>query len=366
MNQSKMRQILLVAAVAVGCVTAAGTAYAEVKGWDSGKGSSKPTMKQLVPTMSSDESYTERYTFSANLDGGGHIGTDFTISNLGWGDGAGAVQVRVKYPGQKKYKFSKKVDDDEWTYSKKTFKLDIADTKVTALGKGKFRIQHDGSVKLDVVYDNTIPAWKPGDGRIDTEEGYYKFNLIAPRANVSGKVYIGGKWRKIKATKKGYADHVATNAAPFDLAKRFMRMRDYNKDVFIIWREIRTTDDLGGKSMTWVMVGYKDKIVFSDPSARLKFARVRKDSRGGYDFPMDIQVDGQSGEDTVKLVMRGTKYRRTDLLDRLAPEAKIVAAAVSKPFRYEIKCKYTLQLDIQGAKATVGGDWHFVLDYINR
>ena len=342
-------------------------AHAQTRGWAQGKSTSKPTVSDLIPKMSSDEAYTERYGFAVDLDNGGHIGTDFTISNLGWGDGHGGVTVRVRLPGHEHYEFGEKVDDDEWTYSDKKFDIDIANTRVRARGKQSFVLTHQGEeVQFRLVFENTTRMFKPGTGTITVEDGYYKFNMLAPRANVKGEVTIGDKTIKVKGTEKGYADHVATNVAPFDFAKRFSRFRTYNDDLFIMWREVKLHADYGGRSFTWVVVGYKDNIVFSDPDAEIRFARLRKDPKGGYSFPMAIQVDGNSGKDSVKLVMHGKRFKRTDLLESYGAAAKMVASTVSNPFRYDIKCKYTLQMVIQGAKAQVSGRSHFVMDYINK
>lgn len=343
------------------------TAQAQTQGWAQGKGGSTPVLADLIPTMSGDLSYTERYGFAVDLDEGGHIGVDWTISNLGWGDGKGGVEVRVNLPGQKNYKYSDDVSQKKWSYSKQSFDLDILKTRVKAQGKDKFLLTHQGKdVSFKLTFTNTVPMWKPGTGEIKVKDGYYKFNLIAPRADVEGEVTIGGKTHKVRGTKNGYADHVATNLAPFDFAKRFSRFRNYNDDIFVMWREIQLHPDYGGKSYTWLVVGYKDQVVLSDPDAKIKFANLRNDAKAGYKFPMAIQIDGKSGKDSVKLVLKGTQFKRTDLLASYGRAAKLVASAVSNPFRYSVSADYTLQMTIQGAKAQVGGTSHYVLDYINK
>ncbi len=363
--------VLFFASLALGCavVFAAGvpSANAQTKGWAKGKSTSKPSVSDMIPEMSSDEAYTERYGFAVDLDDGGHIGLDWTVSNLGWGDGHGATSVRVRLPNHDRYEMKKKVDEGEWTYSKKQFDIDIADTRVRARGKNTFVVTHEGEdVSFRLLFKNTTAMWKPGSGEIKVKDGYYKFNMLAPRANVTGEVTIGDQTIKVKGTKKGYADHIATNIAPFDFAKRFSRFRTYNKDLFVMWREVKLHSDYGGRSYTWVVVGYKDKIVFSDPDAQIRFARQKKDPKGGYKFPMAIQIDGEDGKDSVKLVMRGKSFKRTDLLENYGAAAKMVASSVSNPFRYDVKCKYTLQMVIQGAKAQVSGNSHYVMDYINK
>lgn len=343
------------------------TASAQTKGWADGKSTSKPSTSDLIPTMSSNESYTERYGFAVDLDDGGHIGVDWTISNLGWGDGHGGAAVRVRLPGEKNYSHSEKLSEDEWSYSKNTFDLDISDTRVRAKGSDSFVVTHEGEdVSFNLTFKNTTDMWKPGTGRIAVEDGYYKFNLLAPRADVTGTVTIGGKTQKVKGTKRGYADHVATNVAPFDFGKRFSRFRNYNGDIFVMWREIELTDEHGGDSFTWVVVGYKDQIVFSDADADVKFARLRHDPKAGYKFPMAIQIDGKDGKDSIQLIMRGKKFERKDLLAAYGTAAKMVASTVSNPFRYKIDCDYSLKMTVGGATAKVNGKSHFVLDYVTE
>lgn len=355
-----MRDTLAIALLATALLL---PSLANAQGW-TGK-ASQPTMKELIPRMSSDEAYSERYSFAVDLDGGGHIGIDFTISNLGFGDGHGAAAVRVKLPKKRKYEWSKKVSESDWSASSSSFGLDIANTKVSAKGNDAFVLRHDGEVKVELEFQNEIPMWQPGAGQINVDGGYYAFDIIAPRANVTGRVKIGDKWIDVRGTRAGYADHVATNVAPFDLARRFIRFRDYNEDLFVMWREIQLTEGNGGKSLAWVVVGYKGKIVFSDAAASLKFGKIQKDSRTGYEVPRVVQLDARDGKDSVRLVMKGSKMKKKDLLAGYGRAAKMVASAVSEPYQYDLKGDYQLQMTIGGASATVGGRGHYTIDFLN-
>ncbi len=344
---------------------APGEAAAQASGWGSGSGN--PSVSDLVPTMSDDESYTERYSFSVDLDNGGHVGMDFTISNLGWGDAHGASSVRVRWPGRTKYEFNKKVGEDDWTHSKKDLDIDIAGTKVTTTDGKKIRLQHKSSkVELDITFHNRIPMWQPGSGQITTEDGYHKFNLIAPRADVTGEISFGEKTYEVKGDRSGYGEHVATNIAPYDFADRFSRFRDYDDDIFEMWREIKLAEDYGGKSITWILVGYKDEIIFSDADADMRFARMRKDSKSGYRFPMALQIDAESGSDEIKLVMKGRRFKRKDLLESYGSAVKSIASAVAEPYQFDIKCNYQMQMTVKAATAKVSGKGHYIMDYINE
>jgi hypothetical protein len=317
--------------------------------------------------MSKNEAYTERYGFAVDLDNGGHIGVDWTISNLGWGDGHGAAAVRVRLPGEEKYNTREKVSQGGWHHSDKMFDVNIANTRVRARGNDTFVVTHQGDeVSFRLLFKNTAPRFKPGGGQIEVADGYYKFNLLAARADVTGEVTIGGKTIEVDGTRQGYADHVATNISPFDFAQRSSRFRTYNRDVFVMWREITLHPNHGGHSYTWVVVGYKDKIVFSDPNAQIRLARQREDLTSGYKYPMALQIDAKSGKDSIKLVMTGKKYKRTDLLERFGAAANMVASTLRNPFRYTVKCNYTLQMTIQSATAKVSGRSQFVIDFMGH
>lgn len=349
-------------------IIAPATAFANVEGWADGKGGTA-SPKDFIPVVSDEEAYIARYTISVDLDGGGWIGTNFTISNLGLGDGNGAAKVRIELPERKdRYTYSKKVDRDEWSSKSSSLDLEIASVRLTAKDTRHFSVRFDdpdSEVKMELDFVNSLPMYRPGNGRIDVEDGYFAYAMLAPRASVSGRVFIDGKWREVTSSGDAFADHTATNIAPFNFAKRFSRFRSYEDDLTVSWREVTLDEDYGGKSLTWMMIGYKDNIIFSDADATMRTGRVRTDGQTGYRLPYAVQIDGEDGSDVVKIVLRGKKMRREDLLESYGSAAKMVAGAVSKPYRYSFPCRYTVQMKIQGATATVKGKGTYSFDFVN-
>lgn len=344
-------------------------ASAETKGWGAGT-SRTPEMSDLTPSLSSGEAYSERYGWTADLDGGGQVAVNFTISNLGWGDASAAVKVKVRHPElDETYVHKKQVGQGDWSYAKKGFKLKLGNTQIKGSGKSTFHLRHDGKVKLRAKLTSEMPMWSPGRGKLTVGDGYYyKMDVVNLRGSLSGKIHIDGKWHEVKGTRTGYGDHVATNIAPYNLAKRFSRFRVYDddNDVFAIWREIRLVEDYGGESVTFLVLGYKDKIVFSDPDASIKFGRTVKDSHTGYRLPYAVQVEGHSDGDAAKVVLKGTKVRRKNLLKGYGTIAKTVAQQMADPWNYYFNCKYALQMEIQGSKAKVEGKAGYVVDFVNK
>lgn len=342
------------------------------KGWTEGKVSAA-TPKDFIPSLGEEEAYIERYTLSMDLDGGGWIGAYFTISNLGFGNGHGAARVRIKLPDRKdgNYSYFKKVDRDKWTYKKDVLDLDIAGLKIVAKDAKTFTLTFDSpddEVKIELEVTNTLPMWKPGRGRIDVADGgYLAYGLLSPRGSAKGRVFIDGAWREITVTRNLFADHTATNIAPFDLGDMFAHSRAYEDKITVAWRAIKLSEKYGGKTFTWVMVGYKDDVVFSDANAKLRTGDTKRDKKTGYTIPYSVQIDGTQGEkgDSVKLIWRADKMFREDLLAKYGTAAKLVAGAVSKPWRYEFKSKFSMQLKVSGSTAKVAGEGRYYFDFMN-
>lgn len=355
----------------LGLLLLSGTAAAEepvVQEWKDGP-VSPASPRDFIPSPSSAEAYIERYTSSVDLDGGGWIGAYLTISNLGVGDNHASVRVRIQLPGRdKEFEYTKKVDAADWSSAKGELDLKIAGFQLKGQDNKHFSMALDDSasgVKMELAFTNNLPMWKPGNGRIDVSNGYLAYGMLAPRASVKGRVFIDGEWREVVSTRGAFADHASTDVAPYAFANRFSRFRTFNGKLTLAWREIKLAPEYGGRSMTWILVGYKDKIVFSDAGAVLKTGRVSTDSVTGYKIPYAVQIDGKSGKDSVKIVMRASKMKRTDLLESYGTVARMVAGAVSKPFRYEFPSEYTIQMNIGGATATLKGTGSYSFDIMN-
>ena len=188
--------------------------------------------------------------------------------------------------------------------------------------------------------------------------------LIAPRADLTGRVQIDGSWKDVRSTGKTSGDYNYTQFAPFDLAKRFSRFQDFNGDVFVAWRSIQLTKENGGKTLTWLVIGYKNKIIFSDANARIRESAIVKDRASGYPAPKAMQVDAASGDDRVKLVMHGKSFRSVDMLEDYNAAIKLFAKAMTKPVQLSFKGEYQLQMTIKGTTANVAGKEGYSMDYM--
>lgn len=335
-------------------------------GWGSSSGGN-PSFDDLIPSMASGQAYSERYSFAVDLDGGGHIGMNLTISNLGVRNGYGAADVRVRLPDHDNYSSSERLSSRNWSYDENKFQIEIADTEVKAISDDTYQLNYRGDdVKVELQFENRIDMWRPGSGEIRNSDDYYRFTIVSPRADVTGRVHIDGKWRDVKGTRSGYADHVVTNVAPYNLGKRFSRFRQYDDNVFIMWREIDLTRDFGGTSVTWILVGVGDRIVYQDTNATVKFGQIERDDDTGYRFPRAVQIQSSQGDNSMRLMVRGEDVKRRDLLAGRGRMVRAIASAVSEPYQFDVHGQYALELVIDGKRLRTMSAGNMTMDYVNK
>ena len=341
------------------------TSTAGATGW--GSGGSTATFDNLIPSMSSGQAYSERYSFAVDLDEGGHIGMNLTISNLGVRNGYGAADVRVRLPDHDNYSSSERLSRRNWSYEEDRFQIDISNTRVRAVDDDTFELKYEGDdLRVELQFKNRIPMWRPGNGELRSDDDFYRFTIVSPRADVTGRVYIDGQWRDVKGSQSGYADHVVTNVAPYNLGNRFSRFRQYDGDVFVMWREIDLTNDFGGGSVTWILVGRGDQILYEDTDATLQFGNIEHDEETGYRFPHAVQITSSNGSDKMRLLVRGDDVRRRDLLAGQGRMVRAIASRVSNPFQYDVRGQYALEVEVGGNRLRRSSEGNMTLDYVGK
>lgn len=349
--------VVVTVALGVGAVASAATPT------DSGEAGS---MSDLIPRMSSGQAYSERYSFAVDIDGGGYIGINFTISNLGFRSGYGAFEVFIDLPGRKNYDNSDRVGRRDWTYGEEDFELDIDAASIEAVGDDAFELNYDGGdTEVSLRFQNRLPMWRPGASEIRKGDEYYRFMLVAAAADVEGRVKLDGEWSDIEGTRSGYGDHVATNIAPYNLATRFSRFRHADDEAFVMWREVALTEDFGGDTTAWVVVGVDDEIVFEDAGAQIDFDGVERDEETGYDVPGSVEVRAAQGDEKVRFSLQVDDVEGRDPLAGRGRAARMIAAAVSDPFQYNLRGPFGLELDVGGQRIRLDDSGHVTIDYIN-
>jgi hypothetical protein len=308
--------------------------------WGADRGN--PSVRDIIPDPRGVEAYSERYTFFAKLDGGGEAYVDVTISNLGWGDKHGVTTGRIRIPGDKTYKFKKKLDEDDWSYSRDQFEIAVGPTKISGTPEEGFKVAHTGKRPFELVFKSKTSMWRPGNGRFMHDGKIYGTILAVPWGDVTG--WVSGADGRSEISGVGMFDHGISTVAPFNLADKFSRMRHFENGLFIAWREIDLTDDAGGDSITWVVVGLNDRIIFSDSAAKIEWSGHETHSDSEHSVPTAVRITGTEGGKKLTLEVSGRRVRADDLLAQYGSAARMVAGTVSNPWQFEIRGRYNLSI----------------------
>ncbi|MEZ4460707.1 MAG: hypothetical protein R3E66_13460 [bacterium] len=327
-----------------------------------GRGTAVPKQSDFIPKLKSGEAYSERYTFNIPLDGGGDVYMDFTVSNLGWGDHKGVTTARVRLPGKKAYTYKAELDEDDWSFDRKVLKIRMGKSTLEADGEG-YRLRHDGDVRIDLKLENTVPAWRPGSGKIKVGGETFELALMSPKARVSGRIGMAGTWYPVSSA-NGMGDWSMSTIAPYDLANRFSRFKAYHDGMMVTWREIRTTEDLGGKSVVWVLVVKDGEVLFESAAAKLTASAEFTDKTSGYSVPRVFKIQGRDNGQTLSLTVRATRVTVRDLLADYGSVARTIAGTLTNPYQFNSEASFTLKLD-GDESTTVTGSGPLGIDILN-
>ena len=311
-----------------------------------------------------EEFYTEEYDLLAWNEAGDRVNLNIAVSNLGWGDMKAGVKAKVQRAGIGTTKGSARFDEDEWSHSAKPFRVVLGKNRLSG-GPGKLRAVVDvGSVKLDLTFANLLPAWRPGNGRATYDDGqeYYDLTILAPRAKVTGTVTTKGKSTKFEG--QGYADHRSSNVAPNVAGRRWVRFRSFEGDWTIILQEFHFPKDLGGGRSPFLLVGYKDHIVFQSLRYKLKFTDVGRDRNPDtpYKYPKAMKIAARSGGRRFEATVKGYDMVRSDLLSGLGRVERAVLSKIVRPVGYYFDADYEMKVSAgdAGEWATTGKGTYYI------
>lgn len=346
---------LLVAVVLLGGLTAAMTFPRSAAAGGGIRGfSGAPqgvTTASLGPHLVSDEHFYEQYNFEAQLDGGVDFYLRLRIANLGPGDGRMEVTVRTRDPrNRKRLKYSAKLDRDGWTHAKGRFLINAGQIEVEGTPAQITVRRTAGDFQFELVFARQAKGWRPGDGRVRVgDDGYYSTEIIFPRARVKGFVAPGGTRLPVQGW--GYALHSFSNVAPPDLARRWVQFDSHDSEYAVYLRHFVPAKGLGQKPVSFLLVTYKDQVVFQSYRVRIKAEKVSRDgkTKARYVKPARIVVQAEARGQTVQAVLEGTKlYHRSAMLEEAGTVERMVIARFAEPVDYNYRCDYTIRITNAG------------------
>lgn len=324
--------------------------------------------KHYAVQSDSSEFYAQEWELRAWNAAGDSVNVNFVVNNLGFGDNKLVVSAKAKAKGGKSVKGNKKFSSGDWKSSKAPFRIEAGGSSLTG-GPGKLTAKVDvGGVSVDITLVNVLPAWRPANGRITygSASEFYDLTYLAPRAKVSGTVTAGGKRFTLKDA-TGFADHRIVNVPPQTAGRRWLTWRSFEGDWTVLAQEVTFPAKLGGRKARFLLVGYKDRIVFQSVRPTVKYGSLQPDPKGkaGYQYPEAFKIEGKVGDRTASITVQGKLRTRRDLLGS-AGAAKAIIGQFVAPIGYYLDGAYDLQVSLgDGQSFTHQGKGDYTFKQVN-
>ena len=303
----------------------------------------------------SKEGYFETYLFMFYAKGGTWIQTRFILTNVGPGDGHGAVDIMRKGPaldGTKGRKFTRYIDKVESrvrTLSDGTTPLSLK-FRETTLEKTKsgyrLRLKAKG-YEFEADLRSIGPNWQPGNGEVKLPSGgRFGVHLMPTLAVFKGRERINGKeWRPLKGT--GWGEHGYTNVMAHTLSDRFLRFHARKGRYAISFLELFTPAHFGNERSGYLVITKGRKVLASSLTARSTLVSQKTDRlKPHHKLPVEYVIAGETstGEHISVRVNVAGALAREDVLSTVPKWVQRVIKVFIQPVNYFHRAAFKAEL----------------------
>ena len=191
----------------------------------------------LQPRPEKSDTWSESFSFQADLADGSYVWAQLSFTNLGPGSGTGLCRVLVRRPGREPFQAQTRVGRDGWVYTpedaKGTDRLEVDEGLCAAHGGATpgLRIALEGQ-RVQLRFAQPFRPTVPPGGEVRLPSGrYYRSELLLPfgevQVQLQGKRVAQGEGKAPTEQLKGgaYVDHSRSTVKPAELARRWVRFR---------------------------------------------------------------------------------------------------------------------------------------------
>ena len=329
------------------------------------------SIAELMLHKRSEEMYTEVWSHGAWFKGGGDLGIDFAVTNLGIGDNKGGLRVEYKDSQGIKTKCNAEYSADEWRSDSRGFHLTFGENEVMGDLHSLNIIIRCKGLSMDLRYINQGEPFQPGNGILTYNQrgeqpGFYSIVYTSPRAFVSGSITTDGRTTMVEGI--GNAYHTWTNIGPQTQARRWFRFNLTRDDFTITLVELETPSNFGNSHHGWALVyGSKGRIL-ATARVRFEFDGFIKDQKSEESYVIPRRVQLVAVDDDVSLTGKLEMTGINNIVDPLADLdffRKAIVRQFSKPRDYSLKAAYSFLLKDSQGEQTIQGVSTYRYIYIN-
>ena len=313
---------------------------------------------EIVYSPMEDFLYNEKWHFMAQFEQGWVIYSNIMITNIATSRYSGGVEFSLYSPEGKIYTSKKDYPPETVKASQERYLVQIEKNRVGGeFPKYSLELNQDG-ISVNLIFENQVPGWKPGDGLIwfDLEKTkFWKYIYTSPRAEVSGSITVEG--RKFSVQGFGFQDYSKSNISASDYSTRWLHIRIWDPEYSVVYTELDLSEKYGGKRVKFGVITDREKILLQSRDWSIVPTKTAFDQKFKKEYPEEIEVK-VSGE---KVGLKGNLkllriLEKMDVFAHLNPALKtIVYTFIAKPIFYRCQNQYQLELTLEGRKEILTG-----------
>jgi hypothetical protein len=355
LEQIKKRSVMKVFFIVLSLCCLSATVFSGLEQAELNRGI-KPN--EIVYSPMEDFLYNEKWHFMAQFDSGWALYSNIMVTNIATAKYSGGVEFSLYSPEGKIYTSKVDYGPEAVKASRERYQVEIGSNRCGG-EYPKYHLDLDqGGMKVNLVFENQTPGWKPGDGMLWFDEGktkFFKYLITSPRAKVTGSITVAGK--KIPLSGYGLQDYSKMNISASDYSTRWLHIRVWDPSYSVIFTELDLSEKYGSRKVRLGVVTDSQKIILQSRDWEVKTLKSEYDDKYKKQYPSEIGLsvrgDDVSLAGDLKLVR---VLEKMDVFAQLNVALKtIVYAFIAKPVFYRCQNQYQLELTAGGKKQTLTG-----------
>ena len=315
--------------------------------------------KEIVYSPMEDFLYNEKWHFMAQFDNGWVFYSNIMITNIATSKYSGGVEFSLYSPEGKIYTSKIDYGPAQVRASRERYQVEVAGNRIGGEYPRYYLDLDQGGIKVNLVFENQVPGWKPGDGMIWFDEGkqkFWKYVITSPRAKVSGSITIAGK--KIPLQGYGLQDYSKMNISASDYSTRWLHIRIWGPDYSVIYTELDVPEKYGGKTVKFGLVTDAEKIILQSRDWSVTPVKSEYDEKYKKRYPKEIELKVQGDKVSLSGNLKLVRVlERMDVFAQLNVALKtIVYTFIAKPVFYRCLNNYQVELSINNQHETLSGN----------
>lgn len=221
----------------------------------------------------------------------------------------------------------------------------------------RYEVHFEGDgLGADLTFTGIVPPWRPGAGKAYFGDLDHFFGWLPsiPYGAVEGTLTYDGQTHNVNGT--GYHDHNWGNIALNEVMDHWYWGRAHIGEYTLIFVDQIAANQYGNVHMPVFLLAKGTEIITGDSTSFSMKTRDFLPHEGGYQYPREVEFNWESGNETIRLLLRQPKLiEATSLLSMLPKWQRGFARLFANPYYFRFNATLELEIALNTLSATEYG-----------